>query len=160
MEALSDMGFLLCQRQDTVSSLAIFVEPSFSFTSNKLNRDRDENTWCPGQQAHLRHTFNYLTCEHCFREGPATTQSSMVGNQNSIASAQSPGNFLSDFAVVPRRNILREADFVADHLRLFFDDYGYAFMQAGKGRGKKRMCVDHRSNVRPHDINLTVDFEL
>jgi hypothetical protein len=55
----------------------------------------------------------------------------MVCNQNTIAPSQGPGDFLSQLAVVARRNIFRAADFVADHLRLFFDDYAYAFVQAG-----------------------------
>ena len=33
-------------------------------------------------------------------------------------------------------------------------------MQAGKSRGKQRVGVDHRANVRPHHVNLPVNFEL
>ena len=123
----SCLGFGRRFRQDAISGLTIFIEPSFSFTLDKLLRDGDGDARNPGQQAHLCYTFNDLTCEHCFGEGTAATHGSMVGKENTIALPQGPGDFLSELAVLARRYVFRAADFVADHLRLFFDDYRVCF---------------------------------
>src|SRR5262249_24397127 len=90
----------------------------------------------------------------------AAAHHTMVGQQQTIALADSAGRFQSQRVMLSGRDIASTANLTADDLRLLLYDYRDTLMRAGERRGVEGMRVDNRAHVGPAQVNLPVNFQL